>query len=305
MRKLAIIGDRSRRPRAGGLLPVALRRAQALRRRVVVHLTPGPPQPRVSPAEAGIDPAGDRSGGCTTPARATRARWSSGAAATSCSRNTGAAPALDTPVEPRVHAGAGWRCAVGHGDERTPDPQSRRAGGQLHAGARPTIRTARITLRQLTGAAIAPRLSARRESTDSAGAGARSASRRSRTRQLVAERLWKPLGAGDLEFRRRRRATLAAAGLSRAGCCLRARHRRLDARRRAARQRRRVRGQPVHAAALRAPDAQARAQGFAARVLHACRRQFAAHDVAWLEATGKQRLWIVPSLQARDPAHRR
>ena len=32
---------------------------------------------------------------------------------------------------------------------------------------------------------------------------------------------------------------------------------------------------------------------------------FAAHDVAWLEAAGKQRLWIVPSLRPGDPARGR
>ena len=74
--------------------------------------------------------------------------------------------------------------------------------------------------------------------------------------------------------------------------------RRLDARRRGAGQQRRFRRQSIDAAALR----RAHVDAHATRIRRwgssrGSAGTFAAHDVAWLESAGKQRLWIVPSLR--------
>ncbi|MEO8065083.1 MAG: hypothetical protein ABI821_20310 [Pseudomonadota bacterium] len=112
---------------------------------------------------------------------------------------------------------------------------------------------------------------------------------------LVVERLWKPMEAGDLVFEGKGGALRPkAAG---AGCCIRARL-----------------GDWMRVAELLANDGvfegnqftpprfihqmlkpahKDSARGFYTRVDGA----FATHDVARLEAAGKQRLWIVPSLR--------
>jgi CubicO group peptidase (beta-lactamase class C family) len=107
--------------------------------------------------------------------------------------------------------------------------------------------------------------------------------------KLLTERIWKPIGAGDFSL---------ASG-ARAGCCIRTRL-----------------GDWMRIGEVLAndgvfegtqltpprfvnqmlkpvfPDA---TTGFFTRV--GTKGQFAAHDVAWLESPGKQRLWIVPSLR--------
>ena len=112
---------------------------------------------------------------------------------------------------------------------------------------------------------------------------------------LVVERLWKPLEAGDLRFE-------GAGGALRpksagAGCCIRARL-----------------GDWMRVAELLANDGvfegnQLTPPRFIQRMLEPAHKdsprgfytrvdgQFATHDVARLEATGRQRLWIVPSLR--------
>ena len=112
---------------------------------------------------------------------------------------------------------------------------------------------------------------------------------------LVVDRLWKPMEAGDLVFEGRGGA-LRPKGAG-AGCCIRARI-----------------GDWMRVAELLANDGvfegnqftpprfihqmlepahKDAARGFYTRVDGA----FATHDVARLEAAGKQRLWIVPSLR--------
>jgi len=107
--------------------------------------------------------------------------------------------------------------------------------------------------------------------------------------KLLTDRIWRPIGAGDFSL---------AAG-ARAGCCIRTRL-----------------GDWMRIGEVLAndgvfegtqlapprfvnqmlkpvfPDA---TTGFFTRV--GAKGQFAAHDVAWLESPGKQRLWIVPSLR--------
>jgi CubicO group peptidase (beta-lactamase class C family) len=111
---------------------------------------------------------------------------------------------------------------------------------------------------------------------------------------LVAQRVWGPLGGGDLEFQRfhgRRRDGVSA------GCCLRARL-----------------GDWMRVGELLAnggvfegnqltpphymdlmlrPAHKDATRGYFTRV----DGSFAAHDVAWLEGSNYQRLWVVPSLR--------
>jgi CubicO group peptidase (beta-lactamase class C family) len=112
---------------------------------------------------------------------------------------------------------------------------------------------------------------------------------------LVVERLWRPLEAGDLAFEGNGGALRPkAAG---AGCCIRARL-----------------GDWMRVAELLANDGvfegnQFTPPRFIQQMLHPAHKDaargyftrvdgaFDTHDVARLEAVGKQRLWIVPSLQ--------
>jgi len=117
--------------------------------------------------------------------------------------------------------------------------------------------------------------------------------------QLVAEKLWQPLGGGNLEFRRGASAWRPK-GVD-AGCCVRARI-----------------GDWMRVAEALANDGvfegnQLAPPGYVSRMLQAVRPEathgyftrvgtrdggsFAAHDLAWLEGTNQQRLWIVPSLK--------
>ena len=113
--------------------------------------------------------------------------------------------------------------------------------------------------------------------------------------QLVAERLWKRLGGGSLEFQRRG-SKLRAQGVS-AACCVQVRL-----------------GDWMRVGELLANDGSFEGDPltrtrFVTQMLHPTHRDsphgyftrvdgsFAAHDVAWLEGTGKQRLWVVPSLK--------
>ena len=105
--------------------------------------------------------------------------------------------------------------------------------------------------------------------------------------KLLADRLWRPIGAGEFSLARG----------SRAGCCIRARlgdwmriaevlasngvfeGNELTS--------------PRYFGLMLKPSYKDSPTGFFTRV----GGTFAAHDVAWLESAGKQRLWIVPSLR--------
>jgi CubicO group peptidase (beta-lactamase class C family) len=113
--------------------------------------------------------------------------------------------------------------------------------------------------------------------------------------QLVAARIWKPLGGGDLEFQRGE-SKLRPTGVD-ALCCVRTRvgdwmrigellanGGNFEG------------GQvslPHYVGLMLRPAHKDSPQGYFTRVDGA----FAAHDVAWLEGSDKQRLWVVPSLK--------
>ncbi len=113
--------------------------------------------------------------------------------------------------------------------------------------------------------------------------------------QLLIQRLWQPLGAGN--FSVSIDGAISSAGHVRAGCCLRARigdwlrigalianHGTLAGDQYLP---------PDYARLLLTPTFKDSARAVFLRV----DGQFAAHDVVRLEAAGKQRMWIVPSLK--------
>jgi len=110
---------------------------------------------------------------------------------------------------------------------------------------------------------------------------------------IVAERLWKPMEGGPFTLERR---SAAGPGAVRASCCMTARL-----------------GDWMRVGELLAKDGVYEGNELAPRDFVAQMRMppskdakygfylrvnggFAAHDVVWLESDGKQRLWIVPSL---------
>src|SRR5690606_12896142 len=112
--------------------------------------------------------------------------------------------------------------------------------------------------------------------------------------QLVADRLWRMLGAGSFSMGR---AEVNGALLVRADCCFTARV-----------------ADWMRVAELLAHDGvfegnQFTPPGYVQTMLSPARKdaphgfftrvdgQFAARDVSWLEAEGKTRMWIVPSLR--------
>jgi hypothetical protein len=113
--------------------------------------------------------------------------------------------------------------------------------------------------------------------------------------KLIVDRIWKPIDGGDLEFQRRD-SKLRKQGVS-AACCVRVRL-----------------GDWMRIGELLANDGRFEGAEFTppryvTLMLHPSHKEsphgyftrvdgsFATHDVAWLEGTDKQRLWIVPSLQ--------
>jgi CubicO group peptidase (beta-lactamase class C family) len=110
---------------------------------------------------------------------------------------------------------------------------------------------------------------------------------------IVAERLWKPMEAGSFTMERR---AASGPGSVRASCCMTSRL-----------------GDWMRVGELLAHDGVYQGNELAPRAFVAQMKQapsrdakygfyvrvnggFAAHDVVWLESDGKQRLWIVPSL---------
>lgn len=254
---------------------------------VVVALEPGPSQPRVPPGEAGIDPAALSAAAEYAGKRNTRALvvargghivfeqyWSG--------------TTFDSEIDPGF---APVLVALGVGaamnDRLIADldaPLSR-----YLPDAKPE--EAAISLRQYLGGDAPGRSQV--ESADLlAGMLERVSSQT--WPSFVAERLWKPMEAGTIEFHSPRRQQVAGAG---AACCVRARI-----------------GDWMRIGVMLAHDGVFQANqltppGYVNRMMQPANKgsprgyftrvdgDFAARDVAWLEGSDQQRLWVVPSLE--------
>jgi CubicO group peptidase (beta-lactamase class C family) len=254
---------------------------------VVVSLTPGPPQPRVSAQEAGLDPQALEAAVAYAGARNTRALLV-GLGGHVVFEKYWEGTSADTMVEPGF-APVLLALAIGSAmnDRLIINLDAPLSNYMADAGAQHGA----ITLRQLLAQDVHEM-----SPDDSTDALAQELERVTSQPypQLVAERLWKPMEAGSLEFRagdgRRRQGVVA-------NCCVRARvgdwmrlgellaHDGV------------FQGNqltpPRYVSLMLTPVHKDSPRGFFTRV----DGEFAAHDVAWLEGTHRQRLWIVPSLR--------
>lgn len=255
---------------------------------VVATLTPGPSQPRVPPAEAGIESAAleraaawaaERNSTALVVVRAGHVvfeKYWDGA-----TFDTAVDPGF-TPVLAALLTGAAINDRLLNDLDRPVANYLDGAGGestdasvrQLLAGDRPELSLA--------------------DSTDLLAQVLEKLGR-APYQSLVVEKLWRPMGGGDLEFRvrdnRRRPDGVSAA------CCVRARigdWMRI--------------GEmlanngvfegtqytpPRYMELMLKPVRKGSPRGFFTRL----DGEFASPDVAWLEGSGQQRLWIVPSLR--------
>jgi len=255
---------------------------------VIVQLVPQPDQPRVSPEEAGIDPAALQEAVTYAGERNTRALVVGHGGHIAFEKYWGDTR-FDSPVEtgfePVLLALAMGTALNDRLVHNLDEPVSNYIA---EAGAPQGSYTLRALLARDDGelpledstdllAWVLERVTAQPYQT------------------LVAERLWAPMGGGSLEFHegagRFRRAGVSAA------CCLRARL-----------------GDWMRVGELLANDGvfegnQLMPPHYADLMLKPAHRQsprgyftrvdgeFASRDVAWLEGAGRQRLWIVPSLR--------
>jgi CubicO group peptidase (beta-lactamase class C family) len=254
--------------------------------RIAVAVTAGPPQPKVTPAEAGIEMAGIQAAVEYLAPRNTRALvvgrgghivfekyWDTSTLETEVELS-GFTPALSAIL-----------LGVAMNDDRSVNldaPVSNYIGdmGGEPRGAQ-TLRQLASDADQASGADQLARVleHVSGQSYDS----------------LVAERLWKPLGGGPFSLATTREGDRK--GTAHAGCCLRARL-----------------GDWMRIGELLANDcvfegSQLTPPGYVKLMLTPTHKEspagfftrvdgtFAAHDVARLEADGMQRLWIVPSLK--------
>jgi CubicO group peptidase (beta-lactamase class C family) len=270
-----------------GVLAAGIYRFTQEPARIVVELVPGPPLPKVSPGEAGLDPAGLAAAVEYAGARRTRALLVARGGHMVFEKYWGDTT-LDTEVELSGFTPALSALAVGTAinDKLIPSidlPVSfylPEVGGDRGA----------VTLRQLLS-----RQSAAPEADVEQLARVLEKVTQRRFDAVIRERLWSPLAAGSFSFARRRLADGREA--VRADCCLRARL-----------------GDWMRVGELLANDGVFEANQFAppryvTTMLTPTHRDspvgffthvdgtFATRDVARLEAEGKQRLWLVPSLK--------
>ncbi len=289
--------------------------------RIVVAMTPGPIQPKVSPAEAGIDMAGIQAAVDYAGARNTRALvighgghivfekyWDDttldtpvdlsgftpvlSALALGAAMNDERSINLDAPLGGYI---AEWegdpRGAISLRELVTRSSGFAKPGDRPWPGTRAAKYALSADLRPLLLAwPLDPALKVG-ESPAALNADILALALASRLGQpfdkLLAEKIWQPIGGGEFSM----------AGGARAGCCIRARlgdwmrigevltnngvfeGNQLTP--------------PHYVGLMLKPTYPNSPTGFFTRV----GGTFAAHDVAWLESAGRQRLWIVPSLR--------
>ena len=255
---------------------------------VFVNLVPGPSQPRVPPGEAGLDPQAIETAVAYAATRNTRALVVGRGGHIVFEKYWGDTT-FDTMVDPGftpVLAALSVGTALNDRlimsldapmSDYLPDAASTQGA---------------ITLRELL--AQDPAGMSLGEDTDHLAFVLERVTRQ-KYPELVIDRLWKPMGAGPIEFRVADNR-LRPDGVS-AGCCVQARI-----------------GDWMRIGELLAHDGVFEGNQFTPpRYVHLMMRpahqdsprgyfmrvdgSFAAQDVAWLEGHGKQRLWIVPSLR--------
>ncbi len=272
-----------------GVLAFSIQRVTRAPARTFVELVPGPPQPKVSPGEAGIDAAGLTAAVEYAGARRTRALLVARGGHLVFEKYWDDTT-LDTEVELPGFAPVLTALAVGTAiNEKLVASIDLPVSFYLPevAGDRGAV-----TLRQLLS---------RQSPATGAAADAEQLARvlEKVTQQsydvVIRERLWKPLGAGSFSLAQQRLADGREA--VRADCCLRARL-----------------GDWMRVGELLANDGVFEANqfappGYVTTMLTPTHRDspvgffthvdgvFATRDVARLESAGKQRLWVVPSVK--------
>jgi CubicO group peptidase (beta-lactamase class C family) len=251
---------------------------------VHVTLTPGPPQPRVTPEEAGIDPRAIEAAVSYAGERNTRALVIGHGGHVVFEKYWGDTTA-DTPLQISGFTPALAALLVGTAMNdrvvRDLDAPISAIAKDLAQDTRADI-TPRQLLTQYDAQAAADVNTLARMLESALG---------SSYEQLVAQRLWQPMGAGSFSMAR------AKTGEVRADCCFTARL--IDWMRIAellAHDGVFEGNQftpPRYVRMMMSPARKDAPHGFFTRV----DGRFAARDVAWLEAEGSQRLWIVPSLR--------
>jgi CubicO group peptidase (beta-lactamase class C family) len=256
---------------------------------VVMQLEPGPSQPRVSPGEAGMDPAalalavdyaGERNSSALVVGRGGHIVFEKYWGDTT----------FDTPVDPGF---APVLAALVTGtvmNDRLIVNLDQPVSNYLGGAADP--QQAAASMRELLAGSLPGH--SLQDSTDLVALVLERLGRQP-YQSLVVERLWKPMGGGALEFRVRDNPRRPQ-GVS-AACCVRARI-----------------GDWMRIGELLANDGvfegnQYAPPRFVSLMLRPAYREsprgfhvrvdgtFAARDVAWLDGTDQQRMWIVPSLK--------
>jgi CubicO group peptidase (beta-lactamase class C family) len=254
--------------------------------RVVVQLVPQPDQPRVSPEEAGIDAAALHEAVTYAAERNTRALVVAHGGHIAFEKYWGDTR-FDSPVEtgfePVLLALAMGTALNDRLVHNLDEPLSN------------YIEEARAPQRDYTLRALLARDDASLEDATDLLAWVLERVTAQPYQTLVAQRLWMPMGGGSLEFHqgagRFRRQGVSAA------CCLRARLGDWMRVGELLANRGVFEGNqlmpPHYADLVLKPSHRQASRGYFTRVDGA----FASADVAWLEGSGKQRLWIVPSLR--------
>ena len=255
---------------------------------VVMQLEPGPSQPRVSPGEAGLDAAalalaadyaGERNSSALVVARGGHIVFEQYWGDTT----------FDTPVDPGFAPVLAALLTGTALNDRLIVNLDRPVSNYLDGTADPQQAA---SMRELLGGSL--EVLSLQDSTDLVALVLERLGGQP-YQSLVVERLWKPMGGGNLEFRardnRRRPQGVSAA------CCVRARI-----------------GDWMRIGVLLANDGvfegnQYTPPRFVSQMLRPAYREstrgfhvrvdgtFATRDVAWLDGTDQQRMWVVPSLQ--------
>ena len=260
--------------------------------RIVVKLEAGPPQPKISPGEAGIDPAAIQLAVDYAGKRNTSALVIARNGHIVFEKYWGDTT-LDTSIATDHFAKVLGPLLVGSAmnDRLIRDLDEPISNYQPDLADAPTGSSGPSTLRQLLGS-----------QADQGDGPAEIVARvlalvtKQHYEILVSERLWKPMGGGELSFRRNG-SNEWRAYVATAGCCVTARISDWM----------RV-GEllandgvfegnqftpPRYVTLMLTPTHKESTVGFGINV----NGQFAAADVAWLDGGRSQRLWVVPSLK--------